>query len=116
MTHQNNSDFHNLILQLLNDHGTESFAECIRILVNEAMRQERSSAIQAALYQRYNERLAHANGYKTKIVEKLCGHSVSSTQVSNCVAKLDEELQAWREQPLRSFSYLVLDARYEKVR
>jgi transposase-like protein len=52
----------------------------------------------------------------TKIVEELCGHSVSSTQVSACAAKLDVELQSWRDRPLGSYSYMILDARYEKVR
>ncbi len=50
------------------------------------------------------------------IVEELCGTSVSSTQVSKCAAKLDIELDAWRNRPLGSYPYLVLDARYEKVR
>ena len=50
------------------------------------------------------------------IVEQLCGPSVSSTQVSQCAAKLDVQLQAWRSRPLEAFPYLMLDARYEKVR
>ena len=50
------------------------------------------------------------------IVEELCGSSVSSTQVSNCAAKLDVELNAWRNRTLDTFPYLVLDARSEKVR
>jgi len=50
------------------------------------------------------------------IVEELCGSSVSSTQVSKCAAKLDVELEAWRNRPLGAFPYLVIDARYEKVR
>ena len=50
------------------------------------------------------------------IVEQLCGASVSSSQVSQCAAKLDVELQAWRTRPLGAFPYLVVDARYEKVR
>ena len=50
------------------------------------------------------------------IVEQLCGTSVSSTQVSQCAAKLDAELKAWRTRPLQAFPYLVVDARYEKVR
>jgi transposase-like protein len=52
----------------------------------------------------------------SSIVEQLCGVSVSSTQVSQCAAKLDTELQAWRNRPLQAFPYLVVDARYEKVR
>jgi len=50
------------------------------------------------------------------IVEKLCGASVSSTQVSRCAAQLDAELDAWRTRPLGLYPYLLLDARYEKVR
>jgi len=52
----------------------------------------------------------------SKIVEELCGHSVSSTQVSACAAKLDVPLQLWRERPLGACPYLIFDARYEKVR
>jgi transposase-like protein len=50
------------------------------------------------------------------ITKKLCGTSVSSTQVSKATAKLDETLEAWRNRPLGVFRYLYLDARYEKVR
>jgi transposase-like protein len=52
----------------------------------------------------------------TKIIEELCGHQVSSTQVSQCAAKLDVELQMWRERPLGAHAYMVIDARYEKIR
>jgi putative transposase len=41
---------------------------------------------------------------------------LSSTQVSRAAALLDDELQAWRERPLGAYPYLILDARYEKVR
>jgi len=50
------------------------------------------------------------------IVERLCGTTISSTQVSRLVAQLDETLQAWRERTLGVYVYLFLDARYEKVR
>jgi putative transposase len=52
----------------------------------------------------------------TAIVEKLCGLEVTSTQVSRAAAELDEELEAWRSRPIGEITYLVLDARYEKVR
>jgi transposase-like protein len=52
----------------------------------------------------------------SKIIEELCGHSVSSSQVSACAAKLDVELKQWRERPLGTYAYLIFDARYEKVR
>ena len=52
----------------------------------------------------------------TAIVEKLCGSSVSSSQVSRAAQLLDDTLAAWRQQPLGEMVYLYLDARYEKVR
>ena len=162
----------NSVLQLLTDQGHDGFAEGIRLLVNEAMRQERARVLQAQPYERTDARLGHANGFKPKtvtsglgpitfqvpqvrgdtpfypsalekglrseqalklalaemyvqgvstrkvsaIVEKLCGASVSSTQVSQCAARLDTQLQAWRERPLGTFAYLIVDARYDKVR
>lgn len=51
-----------------------------------------------------------------KSTEKLCGSSVSSTQVSQAAAPLDSILEAWRNRPLGVCIYLYLDARYEKVR
>ena len=51
-----------------------------------------------------------------KIVEELCGMSVSSSQVSRAAAQLDEFLEAWRNRDLGQYSYIVLDAQYEKVR
>ena len=51
-----------------------------------------------------------------RITETLCGFEVSSTEVSRCAARLDGELSAWRERPLGEFRYVLLDARYEKVR
>ena len=50
------------------------------------------------------------------ITEQLCGFEVSSTQVSRAAADLDAVLSAWRERPLGQTPYLILDARYEKVR
>jgi putative transposase len=52
----------------------------------------------------------------TAIVEKLCGSSVSSSQVSRAAGLLDDTLEAWRKRPLGEMVYLFLDARYEKVR
>jgi transposase-like protein len=50
------------------------------------------------------------------ITEELCGLDVSSTQVSRAASLLDEELSAWRNRPLGEIPYLILDARYEKIR
>ena len=172
MTNQIDSQLLTTVLQLLTTECSSGFAEGLRLLVNEAMVQERSAVLQARPYERCEDRLGRANGFKpktlasrvgplllsipqvrdgvdfypsalekgarsekalllalaemyvqgvstrkvTKIVEELCGHSVSSTQVSACSAKLDLELQSWRDRPLGSYPYMILDARYEKVR
>jgi transposase-like protein len=50
------------------------------------------------------------------ITEQLCGTAISSSQVSRATALLDETLEAWRNRPLGEIVYLLLDARYEKVR
>ena len=52
----------------------------------------------------------------TAVLEALCGLEVTSSQVSRATAELDQELEKWRHRPLGSFAYLIVDARYEKVR
>jgi transposase-like protein len=146
-------------------------AEAVRIMLNEAMRLERTQVIEAKPYQRTESRRGYANGFKpktldtrlgaitfqvpqtrnvefypsalekgvrseralklaiaemyvqgvstrkvTEVMQKLCGLDVSSTQVSRATQLLDEELNAWRQRPIGEIPYLVLDARYEKVR
>ena len=51
-----------------------------------------------------------------KVMAEFGLEGLSSTQVSRAAALLDGELQAWRERELGVFPYLILDARYEKVR
>lgn len=172
MAHQPKSELLNTVLQLITEQGTDGLAEGIRLLVNEAMLQERAHVLQAQPYERTDNRAGYSNGFKSKnldtrigpitfavpqvrggvsfypsaldkgvrseqalklalaemyvqgvstrkvaaIVEQLCGTSVSSTQVSQCAAQLDTELEAWRTRPLGFFPYVLLDARYEKVR
>lgn len=50
------------------------------------------------------------------ITEVLCGFEVSSSEVSRSNKKLDEMFELWRNRPLGEIHYLILDARYEKVR
>ncbi len=51
-----------------------------------------------------------------EITEVLCGFEVSSTEVSRASKEMDKELEKWRQRPLGKMRYLILDARYEKVR
>jgi len=51
------------------------------------------------------------------ITEELCGHEFSSASISRIVSALDEELERFSRRRLEEdYPYLVLDARYEKVR
>jgi putative transposase len=50
------------------------------------------------------------------VTEKLCGLEVTTAQVSRAAQALDDELEEWRSRPLGETPYLILDARYEKVR
>ena len=51
------------------------------------------------------------------ITEELCGHAFSASAVSAINKRLDESLDAFARRPLAEpFPYLILDARYEKVR
>jgi transposase-like protein len=52
----------------------------------------------------------------TKITEELCGCEISSSDVSRATALLDQDLQKWRSRSLSAVKYLILDARYEKIR
>jgi putative transposase len=51
-----------------------------------------------------------------EITEQLCGLDVTSSQVSRATAELDEQLETWRNRTLGETPYVILDARYEKVR
>jgi len=171
VAHQPESSVVDTVVQLLCESGLSQMAEAVRIMLNEAMRIERSRAIEAEPYQRTDRRRGYANGFKpktldtrlgkitfqvpqardmefypsalekgvrseralklaiaemyvqgvstrkvTEVMRQLCGLDVSSTQVSRATQLMDEELNAWRQRPLGEIPYLVLDARYEKVR
>jgi putative transposase len=51
------------------------------------------------------------------VTEELCGHEFSASAISGIVKKLDASLKAFCERRLTEpFPYLILDARYERVR
>ncbi len=171
MTHQNNYTFSRDFIDELIANGFDGIPEMFRIIMNNAMKAEREQYLQADKYERTEDRLGYANGYKPKtiktrmgqvtldipqvreggfypsamekgmrserallitlaemyiqgvstrkvsaIIEKMCGVEISAMQVSRATKQLDEILQQWRERPLGEIRYLLLDARYEKVR
>lgn len=71
-------------------------------------------ALRLALAEMYVQGVSTAK--VTKITEELCGCEISSSDVSRATALLDEDLAKWRTRPLGQTKYLVLDARYEKIR
>lgn len=80
--------------------------------VERGLRSER--ALKLALAEMYIQGVSTRR--VKEITEALCGFEVSSSQVSRAAAALDEELEAWRNRKLGAYRYLILDARYEKVR
>jgi len=53
----------------------------------------------------------------TRIVHELCGVGISKSQVSSLAGDLDKNLSLWRQRRLdKAYPYLVVDARYEKIR
>jgi putative transposase len=51
------------------------------------------------------------------VTEALCGHSFSASSISAINKTLDESLRAFSERSLADpFPYLILDARYERIR
>jgi putative transposase len=91
---------------------------------------DRDGEFQTELFERYQRSekalvLAmlemYVGGVSTRkvsaITEALCGLEVSKSQVSALTVKLDAEIAAWRTRPLtQPYPYLIVDARYEKVR
>lgn len=77
--------------------------------------QRSEKALVTALMEMY---LQGVSTRKVKAVtEELCGHEFSSATISRMVQSLDEELQKFAQRRLEEpYPYLVLDARYEKVR
>ena len=92
--------------------------------------QDRDGRFSTELFQRYQRSeqalvstLAqmYVQGVSTRkvkaITEELCGHAFSASAISDINATLDESLHAFASRKLEEpFPYLILDARYEKVR
>ena len=77
--------------------------------------QRSEKALVAALAQMY------VQGVSTRkvaaITEELCGHEFSASSISTITARLDEQLEEFSRRGLtEEFPYVVVDARYERVR
>lgn len=92
--------------------------------------QDRDGRFSTELFERYSrvERAfvgalveMYVQGVSTRkvkaVTEELCGHEFSASAVSRLNVKLDETLRRFAERPLdEEYPYLILDARYERVR
>jgi transposase-like protein len=78
--------------------------------------QRNEKALVVALMQMYVEGVSTRK--VKEVTEELCGTSFSKSLVSRLAEDLDSELEHWRQRPLtaKSYPYLFVDARYEKVR
>ncbi len=73
MTHQNDYNLSGKSTDELIKNGLDSLPELIRILVNNAMQEERKQFLQAGEYERTSERTGYANGFKPKTVNTRVG-------------------------------------------
>ena len=60
-------------MQHILDQGLHGIAEALRLIIDEAMKIERSQALQAQPYERTEERRGYANGFKDKTVSTRLG-------------------------------------------
>src|SRR6266481_2020983 len=113
----------------------------VEALVQAALEAEMTEAIGAAKGERSETRLSYRSGYYSRslitrvgtlaemyvqgvstrkvkaVTEALCGHRFSASSISTINKSLDDGLRAFAERRLtESYPYLILDARYEKVR
>jgi len=77
--------------------------------------QRSEKALVAALAEMY---IQGVSTRKVKaITEELCGHAFGADSISQINKKLDGELHRWAQRQLdEEYPYLIVDARYEKVR
>lgn len=77
--------------------------------------QRSEKALVSALMEMY---LQGVSTRKVKaITEELCGHEFSASTISRIVQQLDKELEKFAQRHLEEpYPYVILDARYEKVR
>lgn len=73
MAHQADSSVIETVVQLLCENGLSHMADAMRLMLNEAMRIERSQALDASPYQRTEKRRGYANGFKPKTVSTRLG-------------------------------------------
>ena len=89
MTHDIDSTALAEAMEQVIEHGMEGLSGAMTILLNEAMKIERSRALQAVPWERTDQRLGYANGYKDKALDTRVGRlQLSIPQVRGDVSLL----------------------------
>ncbi len=73
MTQQKQNTGVESILEIINEFGMDGLEDAISILINEAMKTERSYALKARPWERTDSRTGYANGFKNKSVATRLG-------------------------------------------
>ncbi|HIP82995.1 MAG TPA: IS256 family transposase [Desulfocapsa sulfexigens] len=85
MTYQQENTAFNQAMELLIQNGFDDVAAPISILMNAAMKAERSRFLNASPYERTEDRQGYANGYKDKTVNTRMGSiQLDVPQTRNC--------------------------------
>lgn len=61
------------VIEVILENGLDGLADALSIVINEAMKVERSRALQAGRYERCDNRKGYANGYKPKTLNSRVG-------------------------------------------
>jgi len=73
VTRQGNSSVMNEVMELICENGLEHLDQAIALLINEAMKIERTKVIQAEPYERTDDRKGYSNGFKDKTLRSRIG-------------------------------------------
>jgi putative transposase len=73
MTHENENTLMPQLLEMIGKDGPDALLGAFRLLLNHAMRLERSQALGALPYERSDERQGYANGFKDKTLKTRLG-------------------------------------------
>jgi putative transposase len=73
MTHQNDYTLPESITTTLIEQGWTAIPEMIKVIVDQAMQEERNRYLQAGNYERTEDRQGYANGYKPKTMKTRMG-------------------------------------------
>ena len=74
MTQQKEDTAIDTVLEIINSNGLEGLGEAVSILINEAMKVERSAVLNAHPWERTGDRTGYANGFKDRAIASRLGN------------------------------------------